>query len=122
MLLSTQTFIFLDDNARSHRARAVPNEVETNGIPHLSLLSLFLVLNCIEREWTYPLFETFAQLKAILPQLWVQTPQVIFNILIDTRPRRCQAVIDAHGGFTTYQLITLLPEQHILNFFGIIFC
>ena len=104
-------FLFLDDNARPHRARAVIDAIEINGIPHLSLPPLSPDLNCIEHAWDIlqrrldehrPAVETMAELRTVLPQLWNEILPEMLNNLIDSMQRRCQAVIDAHGGYTTY--------------------
>lgn len=47
--MNAQTLIFLDDNDRPHRASAVINAIETNGIPHVPLTPLSPVLNSIEQ-------------------------------------------------------------------------
>lgn len=104
-------FRFLDDNARPHRAAAVLNALEMNGIPHLPLPPRSPDLNCIEHAWDMlqrqldihqPRPETLAQLRVILPQIWSQIPQDFFNNLITSMQRRCQAIIDVRGGHTTY--------------------
>ena len=104
-------FQFLDDNARPHRAATVLDAIEANGISHVMLPPLSPDLNCIEHAWDMlqrrldehiPAVETFQQLRVALPQIWNRIPQEMFNGLIDSMPRRCQAVIDANGGYTLY--------------------
>ena len=43
-----------------------------------------------------------AQLKAVLPTAWERIPQEKFDRLIESMPRRVQAVIDADGWYTKY--------------------
>lgn len=104
-------FLFLDDNARPHRSMAVMDAIETNGIPHLALPALSPDLNPIEHAWDQlqkaldhhnPQPQTMEQVRNLLPQLWHQIPQENFNNLITSMQRRCQAVIEAHGGHTRY--------------------
>lgn len=106
-----EDFLFFDDNARPHRAAIVTQALETHGIQCLQPPARSPDLNPIEHAWDMfkrllrdhsPQPETFAQLKDLLPELWASIPQEYFQTLIDSMPRRCQAVIEAHGGYTSY--------------------
>lgn len=106
-----ETFQFLDDNARPHRAAIVENAREELGIPHLPIPPHSPDLNCIEHAWDMlqrrldnhqPTPESLNDLRELLPRLWNQIPQEMFNNLVCSMQRRCQAVIDARGGHTLY--------------------
>lgn len=106
-----EQFVFLDDNARPHRTAAVLNDIERLRITHLQLPPRSPDLNCIEHAWDMlqrrldeyvPHPNTILQLQQVLPRIWSDIPQEYFNTLIDSMHRRCQAIIDVHGGYTTY--------------------
>ncbi|KAI4455399.1 transposable element-related [Holotrichia oblita] len=106
-----QDFSFLDDNATPHRAARVVEARINHGIPHLPLPPRSPDLNCIEHAWGQlqraldahePRPETLQQLRDLLPQLWMQLRQDVFNNLVESMQKRCEAVIKACGGHTTY--------------------
>ncbi|MDK1801149.1 hypothetical protein LRR74_28690, partial [Klebsiella pneumoniae] len=87
------------------------NAREELGIPHLPIPPHSLDLNCIEHAWDmlqrrldnhHPTPESLNDLRELPPHLWNQIPQEMFNDLVCSMQRRCQAVIDAREGHTLY--------------------
>ena len=48
------------------------------------------------RQYTYP------RLRTIVQEAWDSITPKFLGELIDSMPQRCQAVIDAQGGYTKY--------------------
>lgn len=104
-------FRFLDDNATAHRANIVLNRVYELGIPTLPLPPRSPDLNPIEHAWDKlqralenhsPVPQTIAELTTLLPRLWQAIPAEDLNHLVESMPRRVEAVIEARGGWTRY--------------------
>ncbi|GBM73003.1 Transposable element Tcb1 transposase [Araneus ventricosus] len=103
--------IFMDDNARPHRARLVRSYLEVETIPHMSWPARSTNLNPIEHVWGM-LGRRFAgrsvepgtlhELQLVLLQEWALLPQQAINDTIASMPRRCQACISARGYHTRY--------------------
>ncbi|GBN51100.1 hypothetical protein AVEN_131200-1 [Araneus ventricosus] len=103
--------IFMDDNARPHRARLVRSYLESETIPHMTWPARSPDLNTIEHVW-YMLVrwtagrsvppDTFHELQQALLQEWALLPQQSINDTIASMPRRCQACISARGYHTRY--------------------
>ncbi|GFT25853.1 transposable element Tcb2 transposase [Trichonephila clavipes] len=73
-------FIFMDDNARSHRTLAVEELLET--------------------RLHHP--ENTQQLKQMLIEEWALLPQEILHQLVLSMRRRCEATIAVRGGHIPY--------------------
>lgn len=106
-----ENFIFLDDNARPHRAQIVLDAIEQLQIHHLPLPPLSPDLNPIEHVWDMlqrqlnthiPHPTTLRQLAELLPTLWDEIPQQHIDNCILSMPERCQAVVNARGNTTRY--------------------
>ncbi|GBM95554.1 hypothetical protein AVEN_249946-1 [Araneus ventricosus] len=97
--------IFMDDNARPHRARLVRSYLESETIPQMTWPARSPDLNPIEhvRDMLGRLIAgcsvppgTLHELQQALLQEWALLPQAI-NDTIASMPRRCQACISARG-------------------------
>ena len=104
-------FLFMDDNARCHRARVVQEELNNNNIACLDWPARSPDLNPIEQAWdilgraVYDMPvrpQTLDALEAALTREWRAIPQNELDRLVVSMPRRVQACIDANGGHTRY--------------------
>lgn len=104
-------FILMDDNARPHRARVVTRYLEQETIERMDWPARSPDLNPVEHAWDMlqrrlsarnrqP--ETLDELQNALLQEWAQIPQADFRNLILSFNNRCQEVIQARGGHTSY--------------------
>ena len=103
--------MFQHDNARPHTARVTVDYLAQNNVPVLPWPSKSPDLNPIEHLWDLldrrvrrrqPQPQTLEQLRNALQDEWGRIPQQQIRRLIQSMPRRCQAVLDAHGGNTRY--------------------
>ncbi|GBM36986.1 Transposable element Tc1 transposase [Araneus ventricosus] len=102
--------IFMDDNARPHRARLVRSYMESETIPQMAWPARSPDLNPIEHMWDIlgrriagrsVLPGTLHELQQTL-QEWALLSQQAINDTIASMPRRCQACISAIGYHTRY--------------------
>lgn len=106
-----EDFVLIDDNARPHRARTVINFLAGNNLTLLPLPSKSPDLNIIEHVWSRLKFlvrsrqnapQTMEELSGAIQEEWENVSQEFINNLVESMPRRCQAVIDVRGGPTRY--------------------
>ena len=106
-----QNIIFMDDNARAHRARVVTEFLEGQGIERMEWPARSPDLNPIEHVWdmmgrsleqleAHPL--GLQQLGVALEAAWDALDVRDINRLISSMRQRCEAVIAAGGGHTRY--------------------
>ncbi|GBM47358.1 hypothetical protein AVEN_66105-1 [Araneus ventricosus] len=103
--------IFMDYNARPHRARLVRSYLESGTIPQMTWPARSPNLNLIDHGWdmlgrriagrSVPP-DTLHELQQVLLQEWTLLPQQAINDTIASKPRRCQACISARGYHTRY--------------------
>lgn len=103
--------IFQQDNARPHTARATGDFLRQHGIQTLPWPALSPDLNPIEHLWdeiqrrlndVQPRPTTAAELTQAYHRVWAQVPMAFINRLVHSMYRRCNAVVNAHGGHTRY--------------------
>jgi hypothetical protein len=98
-------------NVRPHRARTLVNFVETEGIEHMEWPAVSPDMNPIENLWS-EITRTLdasanqptnlAELQQAVIDAWQAPPLQTLATLIDSMPRREQALYDVRGGHTKY--------------------
>lgn len=104
-------FIFIDDNARPHRAIITNHFLEVNNVERMDWPAKSPDLNVIEHAWSSLKLlvqarenppQNLDELAAAVEEEWENVTRVQINILVESMPRRCRAVINARGGPTRY--------------------
>jgi len=100
---------FIQDNSRIHTDKRVTAWLHNHGISCIQMPTYSPDLNPIEHLW--PHIEARVEMhnttnkddlhKAVHEE-WKKTDERFFKHLIHSMPRRLNAVIEAHGGYTTY--------------------
>jgi hypothetical protein len=113
------TFLFMQDNAKCHKANEVLEFLKENNIPVMDWPAQSPDLNPLENLWSefkkcfhqrfselfnYPTKSLEAQYRygEIMQEVWYSQGMEMVEVLIESMPRCCQAVIDANGGWTKY--------------------
>lgn len=103
--------VFMDDNARAHRAGDVDAYLSEVGIRRLDWPARSPDLNPIEHLWDFlkrrvravhPAPQNIRELKIAITAEWERIPQELIKNLVQSMPRRIAAVISARGGHTRY--------------------
>lgn len=104
-------FIYVDDNARPHRAALVNEIFENHNIRRMIWPPRSPDCNPIEQIWAHlsqqiSLREhqptTLPELAQALEEEWLRVPQALINNLVMSMPQRCLAVHRLRGGPTRY--------------------
>jgi len=110
-------YIWMQDNAPSHRSRYTKASLQRRGIPYIRWPRYSPDLNLIEHVWNWMknyiqqhYYVTYydctriplERLRAIIWEAWEAVPDSFIENLLNSWWRRCQAVIDAKGGPTKY--------------------
>jgi len=100
---------FLQDNAPQHKSVLVREWLFNNGIQCIDFPPYSPDLNPIENLWAdlarrVEKFqcETMEELQDIVAEEWKNTDKELLRTLARSMPKRCQAVIDAHGDHTSF--------------------
>lgn len=102
-------FIFQHDRDPKHTAKIVQNWLHSNRIEVLDWPAQSPDLNPIEHLWSIlkqaisrqrP--TNISSLKTIVNTEWMKIDKNICHKLVESMPRRCEAVISAQGGHTKY--------------------
>ncbi|KAK7089854.1 hypothetical protein V1264_024905 [Littorina saxatilis] len=103
--------VYMDDNARPHRSRAVVDYLQNNAVTTLPWPAMSSDLNPLEHVWDIlgrriqalqPPVQTLRELEAALHREWLQVTREQIRRLTGGMRRRVDAVIRARGGFTLY--------------------
>lgn len=104
-------FRYQDDNARPHRSRVVVDYLTQEGILGMDQPPKSPDVNPIEHLWSDMSRElstmdnppqTLPELRRVLRQIWADITHDRLQTLVDSMPRRLEAVIAARGGPTRY--------------------
>jgi hypothetical protein len=104
-------FRLQDDNATPHRAAVVRHFLEAEGVEQIPWPACSPDMNPIEHAWDAlgraindrdNLPQTLQELAQALTDKWDALPIDIINNLVDSMPRRLDALIHARGGHTRY--------------------
>lgn len=104
-------WIFQQDNAPAHKSCKVKRFFENHEIKVLPWPARSPDLNPIENVWDYigqklnspdKLSRNLQQLRQFIIEEWITMPQAYLDSLVDSMPRRVNAVNEARGGHTRY--------------------
>lgn len=103
--------LFMQDNARPHKARCVMDYLNTVHIHSIEWPARSPDLNIIEHLWDSLKrrvrlrnrgLTTLAELETVVLEEWENIPQDFIQDLFRSMPRRMEAVLRARGGNTAY--------------------
>jgi transposase len=103
--------VYMDDNARPHRSRAVTAYLQSEAVTSVPWPAMNPDLNPIEHIWDMlgrriqawePPVRNICQLEAALHQEWQQLSQQDIQRLTGGMRHRVDTVIQARGGYTRY--------------------
>lgn len=106
-----EQFVYMDDNARPHRANVVNEFFQRENITRMEWPALSPDLNPIENVWDALQRRMLdrqiephgiEELGIALQQEWEAIPGDLINNVIRSMPQRCQEVIRSRGGPTHY--------------------
>ena len=104
-----EQWYFLHDNDKKFTADVVQNWVHNNGVTAIDFPPYSPDLNPIENLWNTCArevekfqCETMMELQDVVADVWERIDVDHLRELSDSMPRRCQAVIAAHGWHTKY--------------------
>ena len=107
--------IFMQDNAPAHRSRVTERELEERGVQKICWPPFSPDLNPIECVWNmiknwierrYPKVGgreySYDNLRQQVQEAWDAVSPEYLQSLVDSMGVRCQAVIEAEGGYTRF--------------------
>jgi transposase len=114
--------VYMDDNARSHRSRAVTAYLQSEAVTSVHWPAMNPDLNPIEHIWDMlgrriqarePPVQNIRQLEAALHREWQQLSQQDIRRLTEGMRRRVNAAIQARGSYTRYWTLNNRCHQGI---------
>lgn len=104
-----ENWVLQEDNDPKHRSRICTTWKEENGITTLDWPSQSPDANPIENVWGIMKTQlagkpvhNLKQLARNIRQIWRSLPVEYAERLVESMPRRCKAIIDNNGDYTTY--------------------
>ncbi|UYV74198.1 hypothetical protein LAZ67_11002402 [Cordylochernes scorpioides] len=103
--------IFMDDNARPHRARLVNEYLQSENIRRMDWPARSPDLNPIEHVWDtlgrrigarHPSLRTLVELRTALLEEWGLLPLDLLQSLVNSMRARCETLIAVRGDHTPY--------------------
>jgi hypothetical protein len=103
--------VYMDDNARPHRSRAVTAYLQSEAVTYVHWPAMSPDLNPIDHIWDIlgrriqvrePPVQNIRQLEASVHREWQQLSQQDIRCLTGGMRCRVEAVIQARGGYTRY--------------------
>jgi transposase len=103
--------VYMDNNARPHRSRAVTAYFKSEAVTSVPWSSMSPDLNPIEHIWDMlghriqarePPVQNIRQLEAALHREWQQLSQQDIRCLTGGMRHRVEAIIQTHGGYNWY--------------------
>jgi transposase len=103
--------VYMDNNARPHRSRAVTAYLQSEAVTSVPWPSMSPDLNPIEHIWDMlgrriqarePPVQNIRQLEAALHREWQQLSQQDIRCLTGGMRHRVEAIIQTHGGYNWY--------------------
>jgi len=98
-----------EDNDPKHRSRLCTEWKTQNGITIMNWSASSPDANSIENVWSYvkhklrgKLIFTLRQLSTRIRKIWRSLSREYTQNLVESMPRRCQAIIDIEGNWTCY--------------------
>ncbi|UYV82660.1 hypothetical protein LAZ67_22000421 [Cordylochernes scorpioides] len=114
--------IFMDDNARPHRARLVNEYLQSENIRRMDWPARSPDLNPIEHVWDalgrrigarHPSPRTLVELRTALLEEWGLLPLDLLQSLVNSMRARCETLIAVRAMATALQKIDIDLEQQI---------
>jgi transposase len=103
--------MFMDDNARPHRARIVQHFLQQEAVQSIPRPAMSPDMNLIEHVWDFigrqinqlnPKCQNIDELRTAILQEWQQFPQERLRRLVRSMPRRVTELHNKRGGYTRY--------------------
>jgi transposase len=103
--------MFMDDNARLHRARIVQHLLQQEAAHTIPWPAMSPNMNPIEHVWDFigrkinqrnPKCQNIDELRAAILQEWQQFPQERLRRLVRSMTRRVTELHNKRGGYTRY--------------------
>jgi hypothetical protein len=118
-IVDENIYLFMQDNAPCHKANDILEFLHEHYVPIMEWPPQLPDLNPIENLWTelkvrfhkrflelfnHPSksFEACYRYAEVLQEVWYSQGMELVEALIASMPRRCQAIIEAQGGWTKY--------------------
>ena len=103
--------MFMDDNARPHRARIVQHFLQQEAVQTIPWHAMSPDMNPIEHVWDFigrkinqrnPKCQNIDELRTAILQEWQQFPQERLRRLVRSMTRRVTDLHNKRGGYTRY--------------------